>query len=92
MPGSCLVEIRLKPNSRQEKVETDGNGTLRVWVNAPPVEGRANAALIELLSETLHVPKSYVSIKRGLGSKSKVVEVIGLTQEEIVKKVSNNNK
>jgi uncharacterized protein (TIGR00251 family) len=92
MPGSCLVEIRLKPNSRQEKVEMDDNGALRVWVNAPPVEGRANAALLELLSETLHIPKSYLSIKRGLGSKNKVVEVIGLTKEDIFGTISSRTR
>jgi uncharacterized protein YggU (UPF0235/DUF167 family) len=73
-------------------VEAVEGGTLAVWVNAPPVEGRANAALIELLSETLDIPKSYLSIKRGLGSKNKVVEVIGMIKEEILKKISSKIK
>jgi hypothetical protein len=92
MAGSCTVCVRLKPNAKREKVETDEAGGLRVWVNAPPVEGRANAALIEILSETLDIPKSYLSIKRGLGSKNKVVEVVGMTKEEMFKRVSGNNK
>jgi uncharacterized protein len=90
--GSCTVCVRLKPNARREKVEAVEGGTLAVWVNAPPVEGRANAALIELLSETLDIPKSYLSIKRGLGSKNKVVEVIGMIKEEILKKISSKIK
>ena len=78
MAGSCTVCVRLKPNAKREKVEA--------------VEGRANAALIEILSETLDIPKSYLSIKRGLGSKNKVVEVVGMTKEEMFKRVSGNNK
>jgi uncharacterized protein len=89
MPGSCTLSVRLKPNAKREKVEADEGGGLRVWVNAPPVEGRANAALIKLLSETLDIPKSYLSIKRGLGSKNKIIEVIGMTKEEIIKRVIN---
>jgi uncharacterized protein YggU (UPF0235/DUF167 family) len=87
MPGSCTVCVRLKPNAKREKVEADESGGLRVWVNAPPIEGRANAALIELLSETLDIPKSYLSIKRGLGSKNKVVEIIGMTRENLFKRI-----
>lgn len=87
MPRSCTIPVRLKPNAKREKVEADEGGGLRVWVNAPPVEGRANAALIGLLSETLDIPKSYLSIKRGLGSKNKVVEIIGMTKEELLKRV-----
>jgi uncharacterized protein YggU (UPF0235/DUF167 family) len=87
MPGSCTIAIRLKPNAKREKVEADGSGGLAVWVNAPPIEGRANTALLSLLSETLDIPKSCLSIKRGLGSKNKVVEIAGITKEELSKRV-----
>ena len=90
MPGSCTVSVRLKPNAKQEKVTAAEDGSLLAWVNAPPVEGRANAALIELLSETLDIPKSYLSIKRGLGSRNKVVEVIGMTKEELFFKLEKS--
>ena len=92
MAGSCTVCVRLKPNAKREKVEAVEGGTLAVWVNAPPVEGRANAALIELLSEILGIPKSYLSIKRGLGSKNKVIEIFGMTKEELFFKVSSCNE
>lgn len=88
MPLSCTIEIRIKPNARREKVEVGENGILHAWVNAPPKEGKANAALIKVLSETLDIPKSYLSIKRGFTSKNKVVEVVGLTKEEVMKRVS----
>jgi uncharacterized protein len=87
MPLSCTVSVRLKPNSRQESVAVGEGGILIVRVNAPPIEGRANAALIGILGEALDVPKSQVSIKRGLASKNKVVEIAGLTKEQVAKKL-----
>jgi uncharacterized protein (TIGR00251 family) len=87
MPLSCTIDIRIKPNARRQSVEIGDDGIVHVRVNAPPVEGRANTALIEILSETLDVPKSCVSIKRGLGSRNKVVEIVGLTKEDVLKRV-----
>jgi uncharacterized protein len=69
-------QVSLKPNAKAEKVEKLGEGELRVWVNAPPVEGKANAALIKLLAEHFGVPKSQVKITHGLKSKKKIVEIV----------------
>jgi uncharacterized protein (TIGR00251 family) len=82
MSSSCTIDIRLKPNARNQSIVIGDDGIVHARVNAPPIEGKANTALIELLSETLDVPKSYLSIKRGMGSRNKVVEVVGLTIEE----------
>jgi len=56
---------------------------LHVRVAAPPVEGRANAALIELLAKTLGVSKSRVSIEAGQRGREKVVWVEGLDDGEL---------
>jgi uncharacterized protein len=88
MPQACTIEIRLKPNARHNSIEIDGAGLVHVRVNAPPIEGRANAALIEILSETLDIPKSWLSIKRGATSKNKVVSVVGMTKDELLRRIS----
>ena len=88
MTPSCTIEVRLKPNARMNSVEIGESGVLLVRVNAPPVEGRANKALIELLADTLDIPKSHLSIKRGETSKNKVVAVFGMTKEEVLRGVS----
>ncbi len=88
MTPTCTIEVRLKPNARRNSIEIGENGVLQVRVNAPPVEGRANKALIELLSDTLDVPKSSLSIKRGASSKTKVIAIIGLTKEEAIKRAA----
>jgi len=62
--------------SRSEIVGPHGNA-LKVRIAAPAADNKANAALIEFLSETLGVPKSAISIRHGATGRRKVVEVIG---------------
>ncbi len=83
MQQSCTIEVRLKPNAKQCSISVEADGIVHVRVNAPPIDGRANAALIEFLSNTLDIPKSRISIKRGETSKSKVVEIFGMTKSEV---------
>lgn len=66
--------VRVKPNSREEKVEKTENG-YTVYVKEPPVENKANQMVIKVLAEYFKVPKSQVSILSGLHSKRKVIEV-----------------
>lgn len=69
------ISITLKPNARHEKVEKINNSEYHVAVNAPPLEGRANERLIEVLAKYFVVPKSSVRILSGLKSKKKLVEI-----------------
>ncbi len=71
------ISVLVKPNSRKESVERLSDGALEVRVNAPPVEGQANEAVIEALARHFSVPKSAVSIVRGARGKKKVVEISG---------------
>jgi uncharacterized protein len=87
MPVSCAVAVRLKPNAKQDEIKTGPDGLLLARVHAPPVEGKANAALVALLAETLDLPKSCISISHGLASKNKLVKIIGLTKEEVMARI-----
>ncbi|HMD69250.1 MAG TPA: DUF167 family protein [Chitinivibrionales bacterium] len=87
MPPSCTIGVRLKPNAKQDEIKTGPDGLILARVHAPPLEGKANAALIALLAETLDLPKSSISIRHGLASKKKLVKVIGLTKEEVTARV-----
>ncbi len=69
------IQIRVKPNSRTEEVSQEGDSFI-VKVKEPPKEGKANQAVIRLLSEHFGVPKSRVRILSGIKSKNKVVEVV----------------
>lgn len=69
------ISVKVKPNSKVESVECLGNNEFTVRVKAPAKEGRANARLIELLSDYFHVAKSAFSVVRGQKSRIKLIEI-----------------
>jgi uncharacterized protein len=69
------LSVKVKPNSKQQKIETGEDGGLIIRLKSPPVDGKANAELIKLLAEAYGVRKSQVTIKSGLTSKIKQVEI-----------------
>ncbi|HBE57281.1 MAG TPA: hypothetical protein DEG17_19675 [Cyanobacteria bacterium UBA11149] len=68
-------QVKVKPNSKQQKIEESEDGTLIVHLKSPPVDGKANKELIELLAKKFNVPKSKIIIKSGLSSKIKTIDI-----------------
>jgi uncharacterized protein (TIGR00251 family) len=77
------ISVRLTPRSSQNEVLDFEGETLRVRVSAPPVDGRANAALERLLADRLGLTRGTVLVVAGHSGRQKVVEVEGLTETEI---------
>ncbi len=71
------VRVRVHAGARVAKTEQRG-GELHVWVNAPPVDGEANAKVVEALAELHRIPKSAVRLASGHTSNTKVFELDGL--------------
>ena len=69
-----IFSIRVTPHAKQNKV-VENDGVLRVYTTVAPENGRANSAVIELLSEYFDVPKSRITILKGLTGRDKVVTV-----------------
>ena len=68
--------IHLKPNSRhREEVITNDDGSLTIYIKAPAIEGRANAAAAKLLAKHFGVAPSKIKLVRGATSKYKVFEI-----------------
>ena len=68
------IIIKVKANARTERVEKTKQG-YSVWVKEPPVENKANQAVIRVLADYFKVPKSQISILAGLKSKQKVIQI-----------------
>lgn len=83
-----LISLRVHPNATRSEVAGFADGVLHVRVAAPPVKGKANKELIDLLSQLLDVTKSHIAITKGHTAKNKVVIVDGLSYEEVVKRLS----
>ncbi|MFA6272942.1 MAG: DUF167 domain-containing protein [Candidatus Paceibacterota bacterium] len=70
------ILVKVKPKTRIGKVAKKADGSFEVWVKEPPVEGRANEAVVKALAEFFGVSKSAVRIIKGGKSKQKIVEVL----------------
>ena len=68
-------QVKVKPNSKNQKIEEAADGSLIINLKSPPVEGKANEELIQILAKKFEVPKSRIRIKFGLSSRNKVVEI-----------------
>jgi len=77
------IKIKLLPRSSKNQIIGKEGDTLKVKVTSPPVDGKANEALIELLAKRLGVSKSNIKIISGRRSKLKTVTISGLSQKEI---------
>lgn len=72
------IYLKVIPRSSRNIVEKVSEGEYRVRLTAPPVDGRANEALIKLLAEHFGVSKSTISIVGGKSTQRKIVDVLGL--------------
>lgn len=70
-----ILFLRVQPKSSKAGIETVRDGRLRVRLNAPPVDGAANKALIELLADAFGVPKSRVELLAGETGREKRVAI-----------------
>jgi uncharacterized protein (TIGR00251 family) len=73
--------VKVQPGASRTSVVGVEGDFLKVRLAAPPVEGKANQALIEVLAEKLEVPKSCVRIRSGLSSRKKVIDVASCSEQ-----------
>jgi len=78
------ITVQVQPNARRNEVLGFKDDILHVKIAAPPVKGKANRELIELLSQILGVSKGGITIERGITGRRKVIAIAGLDREQIV--------
>jgi len=79
--------LKVHPRARRHAVAGAVGEALKVQVTAPPEDGRANDAVVELLAETLGVKRRQVEILTGATGREKVVRVTGLSSAELAAKL-----
>lgn len=77
------IDVRLIPRSKKTQLGGEREGALVVRVAAPPVDDRANQALVAFLSEILHTPKQSIRIVGGEHTRKKRVMIAGLTAQAV---------
>lgn len=86
-PAVITISVKVTPRASSEKIVGWRDGELRLRVSAPPQDGRANAAVIALLAEALGVRRSAVTIAGGHAAPHKRIEIVGLTRDELERRL-----
>jgi uncharacterized protein len=80
---SALLSIRVQPRAKRDEVVGERAGAIVIRLRAPPVDGKANAALIEFIANAANLPRSRVEIVRGATAREKVVRVAGIAEKDL---------
>jgi uncharacterized protein (TIGR00251 family) len=88
--ASFTVVAKVKPKSSRRKIVIENDGGLKVFLHSPPEGGKANDELRKTLSCALRISQSSVEIVAGLKSKTKLLRISGIPQEESKKRFKDN--
>jgi uncharacterized protein (TIGR00251 family) len=83
-PGAVIFQVRVQPRASRDQIAGVVAGALKVRLQAPALEDRANAALCEYLAELLKTPKSAVSILSGDRNRIKRIEIRGVSEQQVL--------
>ena len=86
-----LLKVRVNPRSSRNEITGWQGDVLGVKVIAPPVEGAANKACVELLADRLGVKKSQIALVSGATSREKVFEITGISHEDIHRRLAGQS-
>lgn len=86
--GGVVISIRAQPNARKTAVLGEHGGALKVAVAAPPEDGRANAAIVELLRDYFGLKRSQIELIGGLTNRNKTVLIRGLSANDVAQKLA----
>jgi uncharacterized protein (TIGR00251 family) len=79
----CTLAVRIQPGARKNAVTGIHDGALKISLTTPPVDGRANEALIEFLADSLHIPKARVAMVVGAMNRSKTLRITGKSAADV---------
>ena len=82
--GAVTFSMRVQPRASKDEIAGEMGGALKVRLRAPAVEDRANEALVEFLAQLLKRPRSAVRILSGERSRTKRIEIHGVTRQQIL--------
>ncbi len=83
-----VLPVRAQPGARRNWVQGEKGGALKVAVTAPPEDGRANQALVELLRDVLDLKRSQVELLSGQTSRDKKFLIRGLDRAQLEAKIA----
>lgn len=85
--SGVVLQVRVTPRSSRHRVDGVLGDALKIRLQAPPVEGKANEALVEFLADQLDLPRRAVQLEAGAQSRTKRVRISGLTGAEVQRRL-----
>jgi uncharacterized protein (TIGR00251 family) len=91
--GGAALTVRVTPRARKSEISGfRADGTLKIRVTAPPVEGKANAAVIKLIASVLSVRKRNIEIVAGHKGLDKIISIMDMTAAEVERRILEHIK
>lgn len=84
--------VKVQPRARKNAITGTVGDALKLALTAPPVEGRANQAVIEFFAELFAIPRSSVTIASGESSRNKVIRIAGVSKRAAEQRLAENLK
>lgn len=84
-----IISLHVLPNAPKSQIVGEHNGSLKIKIKAPPVDGKANDAIVAFFSDFLDLAKSKIEILKGDKSKEKALIIYGVPLEQIQAKVAS---
>ncbi len=79
--GAVLLDIRAHPGAKRSAIQGLYGNRLKVAVHAPPVDGKANAALLAFIADWLSIPRRHVQLAAGSGNRDKTLQIDALVAD-----------
>lgn len=84
----ALLPVRAMPRASKNAIQGVHDGALKIRLTAPPIEGKANAALIKFLSKALDIPRAQITIASGETGRNKTVCFSGMSKNQLSKRIA----
>lgn len=90
MSSDALFDITVSPKSSRSRIVIEDDCSIKLYLNSPPVDGKANSECLVLLSKSLKIAKSRIRIIKGEKGRHKRILIQGISYDEIIKKIKDN--
>jgi uncharacterized protein (TIGR00251 family) len=87
-PEGCTLSVRVHPGAKRDAVTGLHDDAVKIALNAPPVDGKANEALIAFVAKQLSIPRSKIALVIGATSRSKTLRIAGKSAAEVAAALS----
>lgn len=86
----AVIDISVVPKSSKSEIVINNSGDIKVYLNSPPVDGKANKECIELFARRLKIPKSFIEIDKGEHGKKKRIVIYGIDLSDVMSILKGN--